>query len=100
MNLFVLRKPQDFYWGFLYKKLFKEVGIFKFLQLLFNVFPVKLKIIFKQKKLMNKKWPFASPDHLMDQRICDLREEYGIKILTPDERKVKKPLIWSGTIKN
>jgi hypothetical protein len=29
-----------------------------------------------------------------------LREEYGIKILTPDERKVKKPLIWSGTIKN
>ena len=49
---------------------------------------------------MNKKWPFAAPDHLMDQRICDLREEYGIKILTPDERKVKKPLIWSGTIKN
>ena len=34
----------------LYKKLFKEVGIFKFLQLLFNVFPIKLKIIFKQKK--------------------------------------------------
>ena len=49
---------------------------------------------------MNKKWPFASPDHLMDHRVCDLRKEYGIKILTSDERMVKKPLIWSGTLKN
>jgi len=34
----------------------------------------------------------------MDQRVCDLREEYGIKILTPKERAVQKPLIWSGSI--
>ena len=32
------------------KNLFKEVGIFKFLKLLFNVFTIKLKIIFKRKK--------------------------------------------------
>ena len=49
---------------------------------------------------MNKKWPFVSPDSLMNQRVCDLREEYGIKILSPEERLVKKPLIWSGTMAN
>ena len=49
---------------------------------------------------MNKKWPFVSRDSLMDQRVCDLREEFGIKILTPEERMVKNPLIWSGTIAN
>jgi hypothetical protein len=36
----------------------------------------------------------------MDQKVCDLREEYGIKILSSDERAVKKPLIWSGSIPN
>ena len=49
---------------------------------------------------MSKKWPFVSPDFLMNQRVCDLREEFGIKILAPEERLVKKPLIWSGTIVN
>ena len=83
----------------LYKKLFKEVGIFKFLQLLFNVFPVKLKIIFKQKKLMNKKWPFQFPKEYLDRRINELREEYGIEILKENDKKIKK-LNWSGAIKN
>ena len=83
----------------LYKKLFKEVGIFKFLQLLFNVFPIKLKIIFKQRKLMNKKWPFQFPEEYLDRRINELREEYGIEILKEDDKKFKK-LIWSGAIKN
>jgi hypothetical protein len=59
--------------------------------------PTKLKIR-KRAKQMNKKWPFVSPDSLMNQRVCDLREEFGIKILTPEERLVKKPIIWSGTI--
>ena len=83
----------------LYKKLFKEVGIFKFLQLLFNVFPIKLKIIFKQKKLMNKKWPFQFPEEYLNRKICDLRKEYGIEILKEEDKKIKK-LIWSGAIKN
>ena len=47
---------------------------------------------------MNKKWPFKSPDSLMNQRVCDLREEYGIRILEPEERIIKDPLIWAGTI--
>jgi hypothetical protein len=42
----------------------------------------------------------VSPDSLMNQRVCDLREEFGIEILTPEERMVKNPLIWSGTIAN
>ena len=37
---------------------------------------------------MKKKWPFASPDYLLAKRICDLREEYGINILTPEERRL------------
>ena len=77
----------------------KDPGYLRLILTAVKLIPIKLKI-WKRSKQMNKKWPFASPDHLMDQRICDLREEYGIKILTPDERKVKKPLIWSGTIKN
>ena len=83
----------------LYKKLFKEVGIFKFIQLLFIVFPIKLKIIFKQRKMMIKKWPFQFPEEYLDRRINELREEYGIEILKEDDKKIKK-LIWSGAIKN
>jgi hypothetical protein len=64
-----------------------------------KLIPIKLKIR-KRAKQMNKKWPFVSPDSLMDQRVCDLREEYGIKILDPEERTVKKPIIWSGSISN
>jgi hypothetical protein len=30
--------------------------------------------------------------------VSDLREEYGIRILEPEERIVKDPLIWAGTI--
>ena len=43
---------------------------------------------------------YVPPKKRTSDIISYLREEYGIKILTPDERIVKKPLIWSGTIKN
>jgi len=33
----------------------------------------------------------------MERTIASLREEYGIKILTPEEREVKK-IQWSGSI--
>ena len=36
----------------------------------------------------------------MTQRVCDLRKEYGIKILEPEERVIEDPLIWEGTISN
>ena len=41
---------------------------------------------------MNKKWPFKSPDSLMTQRVCDLRKEYGIKILEPEERVIARSI--------
>ena len=81
----------------LYKDLSHDPGYFKLYMGVIKLVPIKLKIR-KRAKQMNKKWPFVSPDSLMNQRVCDLREEFGIKILTPEERLVKKPLIWSGTI--
>ena len=83
----------------LYKDLRHDPGYFKLIMAAIKLLPIKLKIR-KRAKQMNKKWPFVSPDSLMNQRVCDLREEYGIKILSPEERLVKKPLIWSGTMAN
>ena len=81
----------------LYKDFWHDPGYFKLIMTAIKLLPIKLKIR-KRAKQMNKKWPLVSPDSLMDQKVCDLREEFGIKILTPEERMIKKPLIWSGTI--
>jgi hypothetical protein len=83
----------------LYKDFWHDPGYFKLGLTAIKLVPIKFKI-WKRTKQMNKKWPFVSPDSLMGQRVCDLREEFGIKILAPEERMVKKPLIWSGTIAN
>ena len=83
----------------LYKDFWHDPGYFKLFLTTIRLLPIKLKIR-KRAKQMNKKWPCVSPDSLMDQKVCDLREEFGIKILTPEERMVKNPLIWSGTIAN
>ena len=56
-----------------------DPGYFKLYMGVIKLVPIKLKIR-KRAKQMNKKWPFVSPDYLMNQRVCDLREEYGIKI--------------------
>ena len=81
----------------LYKDFWHDPGYFKLVLAAVKLIPIKFKI-WKRTRQMNKKWPFVSPDSLMNQRVCDLREEFGIKILTPEERMIKKPLIWSGTI--
>ena len=52
-----------------------DPGYFRLVITAIKIIPIKLKI-WKRSRQMNKKWPFASPDHLMDQRICDLREEF------------------------
>ena len=83
----------------LYKDFWHDPGYFKLIMTAIKLLPIKLKIR-KRAKQMNKKWPFVSPDHLMDQKVCDLREEYGIVILKQDERSIRNPLIWSGTISN
>ena len=79
------------------KYLQKEVGYLKLVLIVFKLIPLKRRIR-RRTKAMNKKWPFNSPDSLMNQRVCDLRKEYGIKILEPEERVIKEPLIWQGTI--
>ena len=81
----------------LYKDFWHDPGYFKLFLTTIRLLPIKLKIR-KRAKQMNKKWPFVSPDSLMDQKVCDLREEFGIKILTAEERMIKKPLIWSGSM--
>ena len=81
------------------KDFWHDPGYFNLILTVIKLTPIKLKI-WKRARQMNKKWPFVSPDSLMDKRVCDLREEFGIRILTPEERSVKKPLIWSGTIAN
>ena len=78
------------------KKLFKEVGVVGFFKLYKNVIPTKLKIAFKNSRKMKKRWPFKHPEEFLDRKICDLREEFGIQILTPEERELKK-IIWSGS---
>jgi hypothetical protein len=53
--------------------------------------------VLRNLRLKKKKWPFIFPNELMDRSVTSLREEYGIKILTPEERNVKK-IQWSGSI--
>ena len=81
------------------KYLKKEVGYLKLLLAVFKLIPIKLRIR-RRAKAMNKKWPFKSPDSLMNVRVTDLRKEYGITILEPEERIIKEPLTWKGTISN
>ena len=83
----------------LYKDFWHDPGYLKLVLTAIKLIPIKFKI-WKRTRQMSKKWPFVSPDSLMNQRVCDLRDEFGIKILTPEERMVKNPLIWSGTITN
>ena len=78
------------------KKLLKEVGVTGFFKLYKSVIPTKLKIAFKNSRKMKKKWPFKHPEEFLDRKISDLREEFGIKILSPEERDLKK-VIWSGS---
>ena len=82
----------------LYGYLKKELGYIKLLLTILRLIPITL-IIRRRAKQMNKKWPLNSPDYLMNQKVCDIRKEYGIKILSPEERVITKPLVWAGTIK-
>jgi hypothetical protein len=70
----------------LYKDLFKEFGILGFLKIFWKLGGIKRKTIFRAFK-MKKKWPFKMPEEYLSMKISDLREEYGIKILLPEELK-------------
>ena len=82
-----------------FKDFMRDPGFFKLVLMEVKLIPIRFKI-WKHAWQMSRKWSFRSPDLLMNQRVCDLREEFGIKILAPEERLVKKPLIWYGTIVN
>ena len=70
----------------LYKDLFKEFGILGFLKIFWKLGGIKRKAMFRAFK-MKKKWPFKMPEEYLSMKISDLREEYGIKILLPEELK-------------
>lgn len=80
----------------LQKRLFNEFGIKGFLSLYWNTIGIKRKVFFRTRK-MKKKWPFQMPEEYLDIKICDLREEYGIKILSSEDL-VYKSTKWSGSI--
>ena len=77
-------------------KLFKELKVSGFLMLYKNVFKTKIKVLRKVWK-MKKKWPYKFPNEYYDKKISDLRKEYGISILKPEEKEFQK-LMWSGAL--
>ena len=42
--------------------------------------------VIRHTRRMNKKWPFELPLALLDRRLSELREEYGITILTCQQK--------------
>ena len=42
--------------------------------------------VIRYTRRMKKKWPFELPLTLLDRRLIDLREEYGITVLTSDQK--------------
>ena len=79
-------------------KLLSEVKVSGFLKLYKNVFKTKIKVLRRVWK-MKKKWPYQFPNEFYDRKICDLRKEYGISILKPEEKEFQK-LMWSGVIED
>tara|TARA_B100001559_G_scaffold282282_1_gene256320 strand:+ start:9855 stop:10382 length:528 start_codon:yes stop_codon:yes gene_type:complete len=80
------------------KYLWKEVGLKKTIISMFNIYKSIFGIL-KMRFKMKKKWPLKVPDSYLERKICDLREEHGIQILSENQRP-KKFIEWSGTIKN
>ena len=78
------------------KDLLKELGVINMVMLTIRSIVPFFQVL-RNLRLKKKKWSFVPPNELMDRSVSSLREEYGIKILTPEERNVKK-IQWSGSI--
>ena len=69
--------------------LFKEVGYLKYtylyLRVIFRKWP---KIFFRTRKM--KKWSYFFPSDFLEMKISDIRNDLNIKILSSEERKMKK----------
>ena len=74
----------------------KEVGYLKFtylyLRVIFQKWP---KIFFRTRKM--KKWSYFFPSNFLEKKVSDLRKDFNIKILSPEERKMKK-ISWQRAI--
>ena len=73
-----------------------EVGYLKFtylyLRVMFQKWP---KIFFRTRKM--KKWSYFFPADFLEKKISALRKDFNIKILSPEERKMKK-ISWQRAI--
>ena len=76
--------------------LVKEVGYLKYtylyLKVIFQKWP---KIFFRTRRM--KKWSYFFPSDFLEKKISDLRKDFNIKILSPEERKMKK-ITWQRAI--
>lgn len=71
----------------LYKKLISENGFMGLFKLVYLARKSK-KIAKMKTKLMKKKWSYFVPKSYLSIKISDLRDEYGISILTKEELRL------------
>ena len=76
--------------------LVKEVGYFRYIYLYLRVIFQKWPKIFSRTRKM-KNWSYFFPLDFLNKKISDLRKEFNIKILSPEERKMKK-ISWQRAI--
>ena len=73
-----------------------EVGYLKFtylyLRVMFQKWP---KIFFRTRKM--KKWSYFFPADFLEKKISDLRKDFNIRILSSEERRMKK-VSWQRAI--
>ena len=76
--------------------LVKEVGYLKYTYLYLRViFQKWSKIFFRTRKMT--KWSYFFPSDFLEKKISDLRKDFNIKILSPEERKMNK-ISWQRAI--
>ena len=78
--------------------LIKEIGYLTTAKAQVRAMPNLFRILIRTRK-MKKKWPFTFPKELLSKKVSELREEYGVSILTPEERDIKR-IKWSGLIES
>ena len=71
----------------LYKKLISEHGLIGLLRLV-NSSKKSKKIARIKTKKMKKKWSYIVPKSYLSNQISDLRDEYGISVLTEEELRL------------
>ena len=78
-------------------ELVREVGYLKSFYYYSKVVLLKWPKIFFRTVQMKKKWNYFMPKTLLTEKISSIRDLYNIKILSKEERKIKK-VDWSRAI--